>query len=1069
MNQKRNGFSSGKQLFFLFLLFFCLEPVLSASPLSNAAGEFEYPTAGVIFPEQGTIQITTTPNTDLKDLRDGWPFAVCIRGEKNSSATRTAIGIYSNPGKGNGLSALVRGTNRKNCYAVDRDSPVKAGQRVNMALSWGPAGVFFYVDGRPVGSGKFPAEVLAFSPYLKISTLGPFFVSRLAVSSRQLPREELQWDSSRPFTPDADCTLLANDPAKPHYFAAPEFRKRKLVSLLPFDSVSGRIWFEEETPLLRFSAANFTNRDAVLPVTLRLTSEEGKSRSIVRRISIPADTIRAPLVLPLKNPGCGFYQVEAEIGPEKRRFRFTLSILPRIAGSAGALAEYLGTAGTTEPAILGKLGIRWMRSWGRPDFVWYLLEPSSGKFDFRTADALLEETHRNNVRVLAVLGYPPFWAAEPPPSDRKGVRFSDQPGRWKPRSLKEWTRYVRRTAEHFKGRIGHYEIYNECDFKLPGKPATFSGTTEEYFQLLKSASTAIHSADPAARVLVTGFSMVRGAVDSAMPEDLLKRGAADFVDIWNLHSYQVLFNVPEMKRMVHARKPGMPFWQTEHMWHILKDRSRVRYLTAAIAFWFLQEGFEKFFTFGWNEYLSNEHTHSAELPLHVFGVCQQFLRICRSYEGLYSGLPGEEFDVRHVLRRTDGGFLTAIGSSIGNYRIRIANPDVIVYRESGERLSLRDGSLQTGGHLLYLLTKVPLKLESFQLLESSQLLSNRDFEELSGDAMGGVEYCTPAEWIVRTKFDPGAAVTISPGKGNGKYAVSLTTSGKGRVYLFQNLKITNPGTYRISARFQTISGSAKPYIQVYGTETAFRCNFRKNFPPPSMREFQKCSFDVTFQKKPEKPVAIIFGIDKAPGTVLLDDVEMQAVPKQRISGERAVSPPLSGASLSEIWQEGNRMVDLSLLKNAVRKKLVNGIPFVSGQNALVAGGREWGSGRDSVSTEIRRIKAERLFVLACAMYCPRRKGVTVADLILHYEDGKSAVLPLRTGIELGDWYLPAGKQPEAALRFHSPDYKEYGLFLCEWKNPRPDALLNRIELRARDHGTVTAIPAITLERREKKH
>ena len=95
--------------------------------------------------------------------------------------------------------------------------------------------------------------------------------------------------------------------------------------------------------------------------------------------------------------------------------------------------------------------------------------------------------------------------------------------------------------------------------------------------------------------------------------------------------------------------------------------------------------------------------------------------------------------------------------------------------------------------------------------------------------------------------------------------------------------------------------------------------------------------------------------------------------------------------------------------------------------------------------------------------------MTVADLILHYEDGKSAVLPLRTGIELGDWYLPAGKQPEAALRFHSPDYKEYGLFLCEWKNPRPDALLNRIELQARDHGTVTAIPAITLERREKKH
>ena len=86
--------------------------VAGAQTYENSGGQRFYPSFGVLHPSGGTVQITLTPNVDLKDLRDGWPFALCVRGAEDSPATRTALGIYSYPGKGKGPSAIVR-TNEK--------------------------------------------------------------------------------------------------------------------------------------------------------------------------------------------------------------------------------------------------------------------------------------------------------------------------------------------------------------------------------------------------------------------------------------------------------------------------------------------------------------------------------------------------------------------------------------------------------------------------------------------------------------------------------------------------------------------------------------------------------------------------------------------------------------------------------------------------------------------------------------------------------------------------------------------------------------------------------------------
>ena len=98
------------------------------------------------------------------------------------------------------------------------------------------------------------------------------------------------------------------------------------------------------------------------------------------------------------------------------------------------------------------------------------------------------------------------------------------------------------------------------------------------------------------------------------------------------------------------------------------------------------------------------------------------------------------------------------------------------------------------------------------------------------------------------------------------------------------------------------------------------------------------------------------------------------------------------------------------------------------------------------------------------MYCGGKKRTVLANLVLHYADGAEHTLPLRLGVELGDWFNPIRKEPSPVVIFHSPSYAEYGLFLCEWKNPLPGKKLKRIELRAVSKSAVVAIPSITLER-----
>ena len=1054
------------------LLFLLLPFALSfGAPLQENLRRIAFPTAGVINPKQGTVEITITPSADIKDLGQGWPFAIQILGKVNDPQTRTILGIYSparsRDGKQYGLYALLR-TRKGPIYLIDRNSPVKAGQSVNLAVTWGPKGMIFYESGRRIGGRPFPAELHDLAPELQVINSEPFRTSRIKVSACQLPPSALQKNAAEPFRADPECTLLANDLARPQFFAAPEIRRLTPISLIPFDSTASRIVPEGKTFPLSFVGNNLTDREVALPVEFRLTGfNEKNSRTIRRTVTLPAGSVQQEKKVTLPVLSAGFYSANIRAGKED--WNFSLSVLPDTGKApAGRLEEYLGTAAPDDAAILRKLGIRWTRSWNASHLLWHQLEPGKGKFDFRSADRAINNFRKNGVNVLAVLGYPPFWAAEKPDFEGpEGSLFERNPGTWKPKSIEDWKRYVERTAEHFKGRVTHYEIWNEVDWHPPKRAASFSGTTKEYYELLTAASRILHRSAPENRVLISGFGSGEHC-DQKMPEDLLKLGAADYIDAWNLHAYSVTTQAKRHKQLVHAVKPGMPLWQSEQMWHVIQDPHRRAYLTAIINFWFLELGFEKYFSFGWGSFLSDYHTSSPELPLHVLGVCQKYLRQCDRFSGRIPGLPEPDFDAACTLLRTDGTHLSVLGSSAGNYEVRVKNRTLSVRDMLGREVRTKNGILPLNGQILYVISPEPLKVRSFRQTGIGQLLANPGFEDLTGDDLDGIDKCSFATWQLRTQRDPEGRISIAEKSGrSGKYAARISASGKD-VYLFSYLRLPAPGNYRMTAHFRTLSGSPRPYLSLFDT-TPKSWLKRKVFPTPPKDRFVKLTFDIKVDKLPGT-VAAIFGI-LGKGEVLLDDVELFRYDPPRLEDDRAIPIPIPDRKQPNSLISKTGMIHLGWADViGTGKKQIAGIPFHLNSNWLAAADSEWKNAGKSETLRFPPASADAVWLLGATMYNPQTPGTLLADFELVYEDGTRRILPIRAQKETADWFL-AGHSKDSSfppgIRFESPELLAYGLFPVRMANPLPEKRLTGIVLKNRNRGIV-AFKAVTLEKRNSK-
>jgi hypothetical protein len=152
-------------------------------------------------------------------------------------------------------------------------------------------------------------------------------------------------------------------------------------------------------------------------------------------------------------------------------------------------------------------------------FTWNAIEPQEGQYNWPFWDMLLEEAERANVQLIPYVAYTPEWAAE----------SADQFWKRPPRDPKLYADFMFRIARRYRGRIHSWEIWNEPDIG-----EYWTGSPDQFAELVKLAAPAIRRADPEATLVLAGMS--KGP--SPFFQTLVKKHHLErHVDVVAMHGY----------------------------------------------------------------------------------------------------------------------------------------------------------------------------------------------------------------------------------------------------------------------------------------------------------------------------------------------------------------------------------------------------------------------------------------------------------------------------------------------------------------------------------------------------
>lgn len=205
-----------------------------------------------------------------------------------------------------------------------------------------------------------------------------------------------------------------------------------------------------------------------------------------------------------------------------------------------------------------------------------------------------------------------------------------------------FNRYVAFVAEQFRGRIKHYEIWNEWDVENPTDPQF----TQDYARLIADAAGVIRQHDPDAKVLA-GAVTTKG-IESGFALRLIEAGIMQSVDGLSLHPYVHCRghseNTPEAwiewlagvdLEMSRAANQSVPLYLTEMAWPAHKgtcgidETLQAAYLARSF---FLARTLSNVRGYWWYD-LRNDGTDQRERE-HNFGLLRQDYAPKRAYSVL---------------------------------------------------------------------------------------------------------------------------------------------------------------------------------------------------------------------------------------------------------------------------------------------------------------------------------------------------------------------------------------------------------------------------------------------------
>lgn len=226
-------------------------------------------------------------------------------------------------------------------------------------------------------------------------------------------------------------------------------------------------------------------------------------------------------------------------------------------------------------------GIHWVRQ----ELRWEEIEPSGpgqyvdpnfGTSTWEKYDDIVKQAHDLGLELILRLDTSPGW-----------VRSSAaQDGHAPPKDLAEWRRFVSVVAERYRGKVGHYQIWNEPNLAIEWGGQAVDAAA--YTRLLMAAYEAVRANDPSARVLSAALAPTRDERAEALNELVfLQRmydvGAASWFDILGANAYglrsgpddlrldyeDVNFSRPMRLREVMVRNgdASKPIWASEMGWN----------------------------------------------------------------------------------------------------------------------------------------------------------------------------------------------------------------------------------------------------------------------------------------------------------------------------------------------------------------------------------------------------------------------------------------------------------------------------------------------------------------------
>ena len=240
-------------------------------------------------------------------------------------------------------------------------------------------------------------------------------------------------------------------------------------------------------------------------VTLRLSDffDEPVWRESLRLEVPPSASVRKRIELPPDARRRGFLRLEALLtcGDLTQRRSMRLAAIPVHTGGGSRFGVNHAYPWPHLLDLSRNAGLTWVRDWS---LKWQTVEPERGRFDFTETDFQIDRPIGHGLKVLGLLPFPSSnWSSSAPDSLKVTERYpvSRQRVAYAPRDEQEFENYVARTVEHYKDRVGWWQVFNEPVFTSYSLPRAKGYTGTDYGRWTKVFARAARRADPDCRVL----------------------------------------------------------------------------------------------------------------------------------------------------------------------------------------------------------------------------------------------------------------------------------------------------------------------------------------------------------------------------------------------------------------------------------------------------------------------------------------------------------------------------------------------------------------------------------------